>query len=279
MNFPELLEKAAERNGSIACLGMDPIVERIPLQQKDTGKKIVKFYSEILAAVADKISAVKPNYAFFAQYGFPGLKAMEEVIAVAKKKKLPVILDAKRGDIGKSSEAYSKEVFEAWEADAVTVSPYMGSDSVAPFTRWCGKGKGVYVLVRTSNPGAADLQQLQLKSGKEVFMETAAKVAEWHKPGVGAVVGATNIYELRKILELFASTGKKIPLLIPGVGAQGGNAADVAALLRRTTGNLKLHRINSSSGISYAYEDFGGDYVKAAAKAVKELNGEIGSLA
>ncbi len=275
MNFPEILEKTAERNGSIACMGMDPVIEKIPLQQKNVTKKIVKFYSEILAAVADKIGAVKPNYAFFAQYGFDGLKAMETLIAAAKKEKLPVILDAKRGDIGKSSEAYSKEVFEAWKADAVTVSPYMGSDSVSPFIRWCGREKGVYVLVRTSNPGASDLQQLQLKNGKTVFMETAAKVVEWHKPGVGAVVGATNIYELRKILELFASTSKKIPLLIPGVGAQGGNAADVAALLRRTTGNLMLHRISSSSGISYAYEDVVGNNAEAAVKAVKELNGEI----
>lgn len=278
MNFLEILEKTAARNRSIVCFGMDPVIEKIPLQREDVNKKIVKFYSEILAAVADNVAAVKPNYAFFAQYGFEGLKAMETLIAAAKKEKLPVILDAKRGDIGTSSEAYSKEVFEAWKADAVTVSPYMGSDSVAPFTQWCSKGKGVYVLVRTSNPGAADLQQLQTKNGKELFMAAAAKVAEWHRPGVGAVVGATNIFELRKILELFAGTGKKIPLLIPGVGAQGGNAADVAALLRRTTGNLRLHRINSSSGISYAYEDYGGGYVEAAAKAVKELNSEIGRV-
>ena len=278
MNFPELLEKTAERNGSIVCFGIDPVIEKMPLQQKDAEKKIANFYSEILTAVAENIAAVKPNYAFFAQYGFPGLRALETIIAAAKKKKLPVILDAKRGDIGKSSEAYSKEVFEAWKADAVTVSPYMGSDSVAPFTQWCSKGRGVYVLVRTSNPGAKDLQQLQLKNGKEVFMEAAAKVVEWHKPGVGAVVGATNIFELKKILELFAGTGKKIPLLIPGVVAQGGNAADVAALLRRTAGSLKINRISSSSGISYAYEDFGGDYAEAAAKAVKELNSEVGSL-
>ncbi len=276
MNFLELLQKTAERNNSVVCFGMDPVVERIPVKGSNIGRRITKFYSEILAAVADEIGAVKPNYAFFAQYGFEGLKAMETLIAAAKKEKLPVILDAKRGDIGRSGEAYSKEVFEVWKADAVTVSPYMGADSVTPFIQWCSKGKGVYVLVRTSNPGAADLQQLQLKNGKEVFMEAAAKVAEWHKPGVGAVVGATNIFELRKVLEFFAGTGKKIPLLIPGVGAQGGNAADVAALLRRTTGSIKLHRISSSSGISYAYEDYGGDYAKAALRAVKELNGEIG---
>ncbi len=279
MNFLELLETAAERSSSIICFGMDPAIGRMPLQQKDVTKKIVKFYSEILAAVADKIGAVKPNYAFFAQYGFPGLKAMEELIAAAKKKKLPVILDAKRGDIGKSSEAYSKEVFKIWKADAVTVSPYMGSDSVTPFINYCGSGKGVYILVRTSNPGAADLQQPQLKNGKEVFMEAAAKVVEWHKDGLGAVVGATNIAEFDKIAKFFEAAKKKIPLLIPGVGAQGGSAKEVAAALRRINGNILIHRINSSSGISYAYEKYGkDDYVGAAERAVKGLNSEIGKI-
>ena len=276
MSFLELLETSADRSGSIVCFGIDPVIEKIPMRQKDTSKKIAEFYSAILAAVADKISAVKPNYAFFAQYGFPGLKAMEEIITVAKKKKLPVILDAKRGDIGKSSEAYSKEVFEIWKADAVTVSPYMGTDSVTPFTSYCGSGKGVYVLVRTSNPGAADLQQLQLKNGKELFMEAAAKVVEWHKPGVGAVVGATNTAELEKIARFFDAAKKKIHLLIPGVGTQGGSAREVAAALRKSSQDIRIHRINSSSGISYAYEKSGGDdYVRAAEKAVEELNREI----
>lgn len=275
MNFPELLEKTAEKNNSIACFGMDPIIEKIPVKGKYTGKRIVKFYTEILSAVAENIAAVKPNYAFFAQYGFPGLKAMEELIAAARKRKLPVILDAKRGDIGKSSEAYSKEVFKVWKADAVTVSPYMGSDSVAPFISWCGKGKGVYVLVRTSNPGAADLQRLRTETGRKLFMETAAKVVEWHKPGVGAVVGATNIAELEKIAIFFDAARKKVPLLIPGVGAQGGSTREVAAVLKKVYGNIGLHRINSSSGISYAYEKYGGNYVDAAEKAVEALNREI----
>ncbi|MBI2144516.1 orotidine-5'-phosphate decarboxylase [Candidatus Woesearchaeota archaeon] len=276
-SYTELLEKTAERNGSISCFGMDPAIEKIPVKGSNNCERIAKFYSEILAAVADKIAAVKPNYAFFAQYGLDGLRAMEAVIAAAKKKKLPVILDAKRGDIGKSSEAYSKEVFGIWKADAVTVSPYMGMDSVAPFIQWCGKGKGVYVLVRTSNPGAADLQQLQLKNGKDVFMETAAKVAEWHKDGVGAVVGATNTTELERIAKFFAASGKRMPLLIPGVGSQGGSAKDVAAVLRKIYGNTMMHRINSSSAISYAYEKTGSsDYVGAAEKAVDGLNSEIG---
>ncbi len=279
MNFLEQLMGTAERNRSIVCFGMDPLIEKIPLKDKDAGKRILRFYSEILAAIAGNVAAVKPNYAFFAQYGFPGLKAMEGLIALAKRKKLPVILDAKRGDIGKSSEAYSKEVFKIWKADAVTVSPYMGSDSVMPFISYCSRGKGVYVLVRTSNPGANDLQQLGTETGRKLFMETAAKVAEWHKPGVGAVVGATNIAELEKVTKFFAASGKKIPILIPGIGAQGGSAAEVAAALRKSTSDLPIHRINSSSGISYAYERYGIiDYVAAAEKAVKELNAEIGKL-
>ncbi len=271
MNYTELLESTAEKSGSIVCFGIDPIIEKMP------GKDIARFYSEILDAVAGNIAAVKPNYAFFAQYGFSGLKALEKIISAAKKKKLPVILDAKRGDIGKSSEAYSKEVFGFWEADAVTVSPWMGSDSVLPFISQCDSGKGVYVLVRTSNPGSADLQQLQTKDGKELFMAAAAKVAEWHKPGVGAVVGATNIAELEKIAKFFAAAKKQVPLLIPGVGSQGGNASEVAAALRKVNADIRIHRINSSSGISYAYERYETkDYVAAAVKAVEELNREIG---
>lgn len=268
--YTELLEKAAENSGSIICFGIDPVIEKIP------GKNIVKFYSEILDAVSDKVSAVKPNYAYFAQYGFDGLKALETIIAAAKKNKLPVILDAKRGDIGKSSEAYSREVFGFWKADSVTISPWMGSDSVLPFISQSDLGKGVYILVRTSNPGSADLQQLQTESGREIFMEAAAKVVEWHRPGTGAVVGATNVAELEKVAKFFALSGEKIPLLIPGVGSQGGSGKDVAAALRKF-GDIRMHRINSSSGISYAYEKSGSsDYVGAAKKAVDELNKEIG---
>lgn len=278
-SFTQFLEETAKKNDSIVCFGIDPVIERIPAKSGTVGRRIVKFYSDILAAVADNVAAVKPNYAFFGQYGFEGLRALEKLIAVAKKKKMPVILDAKRADIGKSSEAYSKEVFEAWKADAVTTSPYMGNDSVSPFIQWCSKGKGVYVLVRTSNPGAADLQQRKLDDGKEIFMAAAEKTVEWHKPGVGAVVGATNVHELRKIAGFFADSGKKMPLLVPGVGTQGGNAADVAEVLREAYGSLLMHRINSSSGISYAYEDSGNkDYVSAAEKAVKEMNTEIGKV-
>ncbi|MAG15949.1 orotidine-5'-phosphate decarboxylase [Candidatus Woesearchaeota archaeon] len=262
MNFVKKLIKSAEEKNSIVCLGMDPVLEEIPINEQSPSKKIVKFYSDIIEATHDSIGAVKPNYAFFAQYGFPGLRALKKVISVCKNKKLPVILDAKRGDIGKSSAAYAKEVFEFWKADAVTISPFMGKDSVEPFIKYCGKGKGVYILTRTSNPGAADLQDYQ---------KTAAKVKEWHTEGVGAVVGATNVAELKEINEIFDG---KMPLLIPGVGAQGGSAKEIVEALGE---NIKLHRINSSSGINYVYKKQDtDDYAGAAAKAVKELNGEIG---
>ncbi|MBS3133088.1 orotidine-5'-phosphate decarboxylase [Candidatus Woesearchaeota archaeon] len=275
MNFTTKLRKSAEKNNSIVCLGMDPVIEKIPFEEKNNGKKIIKFYGDIIEAVAGNVSAVKPNYAFFAQYGFPGLRALKKVIGISRKKKLPVILDAKRGDIGKSSEAYAREVFDFWKADAVTVSPYMGTDSVEPFISRCSSGKGVYVLVRTSNTGASDLQEIISTNGKKMLIKVAEKVVEWHKDGVGAVVGATNPEELKNISEFFSSAKKSVPLLIPGVGSQGGSAKEVAAILKNI-GDIKIHRINSSSGINYAYKkNETNDYAGAAARAVKELNEEI----
>ncbi len=276
MNFIGKLAKAAEERNSIVCLGMDPVLEEIPVKEQSPSRRIARFYGDIIEAVAGSIGAAKPNYAFFAQYGFPGLRALKKVISICKNRKLPVILDAKRGDIGKSSEAYANEAFRFWKADAVTVSPYMGRDSVQPFINHCDSGKGVYVLVRTSNKGAEDLQGLNSINGKKMFMETAGKLVEWHSDGVGAVVGATNTAELKAVAGFFAATKKSIPLLIPGVGAQGGSAKEVADILK-SIGDVKMHRISSSSGINYAYKKQGtDDYAGAAARAVKEMNDEIG---
>ena len=268
MTFVDTLKDAE----STVCMGMDPVESRIPLKEQSVEKKIVKFYSDILDSI--KVGSVKPNYAFFAQYGFSGLRALKKVITVARRNGISVILDAKRGDIGKSSKAYAKEVFGFWKADAVTVSPYMGRDSVQPFVDFCKKNKGVYILVKTSNQGSKDFQELETKGGK-VFMRVAQSVLDWHENGTGAVVGATNLEELEKISSFFDGR-KEIPLLIPGVGAQGGSAKEVSKVLK---GDLRIHRINSSSGINYAYEKTNGnDYVDAACKAVEELNSEIGPL-
>jgi orotidine-5'-phosphate decarboxylase len=154
----------------------------------------------------------------------------------------------------------------------------MGSDSVEPFIEWCDQEKGVYILCRTSNKGAVDLQDLKV-DGVPVYMKLAENIIRWHKPGVGAVVGATYLDELEEISRFFVESKKEIPLLIPGVGSQGGSAKEVVEVLRKTKNNILIHRINSSSGINYAYiENDTSDYAKAAVDALENLNKEIGTL-
>lgn len=283
MQYSELLRQSSARTKSIVCMGADPSLEKIGLviNGGSLEDKIIKFYSEILdACIAENClpAAVKPNYAFYAQYGFEGLRALKRVCDKVKECEIPLILDGKRADIGNTSEAYARELFDFWGADCATIAPYMGSDSVGPFVKYCEeKEKGVYVLNRTSNAGAADLQNL-IVEGKPLFIKTAEKIAEWglkSNSGVGAVVGATSTLELQQLAEFYAP--KKVPLLIPGVGKQGGSAEEVVKILRDSGSELSLHRINSSREINYAFEkEATTDFAGAAAKAVKELNRQIG---
>lgn len=249
------LEKTAVEANSILCFGIDPAKSRM-------NDAIVPFFSEITDALLEEnlISAIKPNYAYFAAEGFDGLFALKELIDRYRNKTF-VILDAKRGDIGKSSEAYAKEAYDFWGADAVTISPYMGEDSVKPFIR---KEKLAYMLGRTSNMGASDFQEKKI--GKETLYSAVFKKAkEW---GTGLVVGATS----DAVPEAVKIAGKDTPLLIPGIGAQGGGYESLSALKR----NPFIHRVNSSSAISYAYEKAGGKPAKAAIleaeKTVKKIN-------
>jgi len=283
MNYAEVLEESTKKFNSIVCMGADPVIDRIPIKEGNNEEKIVKFYSEIIDACKSEGTvpgAIKPNYAFYAQYGFEGLRALKKVCEKVKAEGIPLVLDAKRGDIGKTSAAYGKEVYELWGSDCVTIAPYMGSDSVGPFIEWCEKeGKGVYILNRTSNPGAVELQNLQV-DGKNLFVKVSEKIMEWGanaNGNVGAVVGATSMQELEEICRFYAEQEQKVPLLIPGVGAQGGSAAEVTEVLKKTGYELGIVRINSSSGINYAYEKAGTeDFAGAAVKAIKELNKEIG---
>jgi len=279
INYLDVLKKSASKSSSIACMGMDPIIEKIPIEG-DIQKKLEKFYLDILLKIdKEKVfpAAVKPNIAFFEQYGFLGLKALKEIIDGYKSAKIPIILDAKRGDIGKTSEAYAKAIFEFWNANAVTIAPYMGSDSVLPFIDYCAKEKGVYILTRTSNKGAKDIQDIKDKNGIPIYEKTAQKIIEWFKSGVGSVVGATYPEELRAILEIFDKSGKEIPLLIPGVGAQGASAKDTMKILKSFKTDPKIHRINSSSEINYAFEkknsnDYASCAVEALAKLIEETS-------
>ncbi len=281
MSYLDDLRVRAKKAKSIVCMGIDPVIEKIPIKG-GLQQVIEEFYLGILLEMDKRDSypaIIKPNIAYFEQYGFDGLNALKSIITQYKSSGIPTLLDAKRGDIGKTSTAYAKSVFEFWGSDAVTIAPYMGSDSVGPFIEWCEQEKGVYILCRTSNNGAVDLQDLKVE-GVPVYMKLAEKIVQWHKPGVGAVVGATYLDELEEISRFFVDSRKEVPLLIPGVGSQGGSATEVVEALRKTKNDILIHRINSSSGINYAYMQSGtSDYAKAAVDALEVLNKEIGPLA
>lgn len=282
MDYNEFLKKSAEERKSIACVGIDPVLERIPIKGKPIEETLVEFYSKMIGAFNSENewpSAFKPNYAFFAQYGFDGLRALKKIIELVKANGIPLIFDGKRGDIGKTSKAYSVEAFDFWKADALTVSPFLGKDSVEPFLeKAAGSGKGLYFLNRTSNPGAIEFQDL-IVGKKPLYLITSEKIAFWSKQcnSAGAVIGATSLKELEEIISFFVSQNAFVPLLIPGVGAQGGSAEETVSVLKKCNYPLYLARINSSSGINFAFEKMEtDDFAGASVKALRKLNKEIG---
>jgi len=272
MKYSERLQEGFDRTGSIVCVGLDPDLEKIPIVEKDPEEKIIRFFGALVDAMSTQkiVNTVKPNYAYYAQYGFEGLRALKEVIEIAREAGFLVILDAKRGDIAATADAYAKEVFDFWEADAVTVSPYLGRDSVEPFLKHCERGKGVYVLAKTSNPGASDFQDLKV-DGNNAYEKVMQKFLDPLVEGTGFVMGATYPEELKNVQNLIQ--GKNIPLLIPGVGTQGGSVKDTVNALNPD--ELQFARINSAKGIIYAKND--GDWLKASLDAIKKLDDEIKS--
>ncbi|MBI5051201.1 orotidine-5'-phosphate decarboxylase [Candidatus Micrarchaeota archaeon] len=255
------LKDVARERKTILCFGLDPVIEKIRIEGS-IEDKILVFYSSIVDSLLEEnqISAIKPNYAYFAQYGFEGLNAMMDLIA-RYKKRIPIILDAKRGDIDRSSVAYAKEIYDFWGADATTIHPYMGEDSITPFIR---EGKLPYLLCRTSNPGAKDFQEFKIK-GKPLYEHVALKAL---KLNCGLVVGATSI-AIKRLVKL---TKNQVPFLIPGVGTQGG---DLKMALQAIKDGIYHHRINSSSGIAFAYEKVGGKPEQAALQVARSINKEI----
>jgi len=274
MNYRQSLSNYYNKYNSILCMGMDPVLSKIPIQENDTKKKIYSFYEEILNEIikTKKYPAcVKPNYAFYARYGFPGLEALHDLIKLYRKNDLPVILDVKRGDIGTTAEAYAEESFDFFEADAVTLSPYLGHDSIEPFTKKY-ENKGFYILCKTSNKSSGELQD-KLIDGKPLYLVVAGYLSGWDNGGIGAVAGATYPDQLKAILDEFSKSGKILPLLIPGVGTQGG---DLEAIVKTINAyDISLHRINASSSINFAYEKNGGNFAVAAANEIEKLNSEI----
>jgi orotidine-5'-phosphate decarboxylase len=263
MTFLDMLKSAERQNNSMLCVGLDPEPTKFPDRIKGDSIKIYDFCAAIVDATADLVNSFKPQIAYFAAHRAEGQleRLMEHMRRVAPH--VPIILDAKRGDIGSTAEQYAIEAFERYGADAVTLSPFMGWDSVAPYLKY--HGKGAFLLCRTSNPGGDDLQNQRLASveGQPLMYEHIAKLAQgpWNLNGqLGLVVGATYPKEIERVRELAPT----VPLLIPGVGAQGGDAvATVKAGLRvngdTTTGPII---VNSSRAILYASK--GDDFADAA---------------
>ena len=269
----EKLLKAARTNGSLLCIGLDPDPELMP-----AGMGVLEFNRAIVDATSDLVCAYKPNLAFYEALGTKGLSALEKTVTYIPDA-IPVIGDAKRGDIGSTARAYARALFETLGFDAATVNPYMGYDSLEPFIEY--REKGVFILCRTSNAGSVDFQDLVL-SGKSAGVEggerplfevVALRAREWNALGnVGLVVGATYPQELRRVRQLCP----QMPLLIPGIGAQGGDPASAVRYGVDAWGEKAI--ISSSRQIIYAYlgeGGKGGDFAAAARGAALKLRDEI----
>ena len=284
MTFIEMLQGAQGRNGSMLCVGLDPEPTRFPGAMKGDASKIFDFCARIADATADLVIAFKPQIAYFAAHRAEA--QLEKLMAHLRSAhpQVPVILDAKRGDIGSTAEQYAREAFERYGADAVTLSPFMGFDSVQPYLKY--EGKGAFLLCRTSNPGGDDLQNLRLESGERLYERVARLAAgAWNGNGqVGLVVGATYPAEVARVRELAPT----LPLLIPGVGAQGGDAAATVQAGWRgtvradgaghdTTGAII---VNSSRAVLYASS--GEDFAQAARRVAEatrlQLNAALPAL-
>ena len=235
-SYVERLARRSREAGSYLCVGLDPAAG-VPVEEVATANRA------LIEATAPYVACYKPNLAFYEQFGIPGFRALEATLS-AIPEGIPVIGDAKRGDIGNTATAYARALFEVWGFDAVTASPFLGRDTLEPFLAY--EDRGVYVLCRTSNPGAADLQNALLASGETVYERIATTAPGWGA-NVGFVVGATAPGELRRIRELAPGTS----ILVPGLGAQGGDPEQVMAAAGREPG---LVVVSASRSIAEAQD-------------------------
>ncbi len=263
MNFIEKLTGAARKNNSLVCVGLDPNPELMP---DKIG--IFEFNRAIIDATHDLVCAYKLNFAFYEVSGAGGFGILKRTVDCIPDD-IPAIADAKRGDIGNTAKAYAQAIFSNLNFDAATVNPYLGFDSIEPFIQY--HDRGVFILCRTSNPGSADFQSLLYgteERSSPLFELVASKASQWNRYGnIGLVVGATYPQELKLIRE----SHPDMPLLIPGIGAQGG---DLEKSVRYgVDGNGEKAIINSSRQIIYASR--GKDFAQAARKAATELRDRI----
>jgi orotidine-5'-phosphate decarboxylase len=268
MTFIEKLLAASRKNRSLLCIGLDPDPKLMPRMD------VFRFNQGIIDATLDLVCAYKPNLAFYEALGIKGLRALEKTL-IHIPRNIPIIGDAKRGDIASSSEAYARALFDSFSFDAVTVSPYLGYDSIAPFI--AHSDKGVFILCKTSNAGAADFQDLILtekstqRTGLPLYEMVAQRAKAWNTQGnIGLVVGATYPEQLKRIRELCP----ELPLLIPGIGAQGGDIELVVRYGVDARGEKAI--INSSRQIIYASK--GKDFAGAARAEALKLRNRINQI-
>jgi orotidine-5'-phosphate decarboxylase len=275
MGFLAHLDAAWTRSGSMLCVGLDPDPDRLPTPFDGASDAIERFCIEIVDATADVVCAFKPQIAYFAAHR---AEAQLERICHHIRSRHPevvLILDAKRGDIGPTAEQYAREAFARYGAHAVTVNPYLGTDSLEPFLRT--EGRGAFILCRTSNPGSGDLQSLQVGrpdgTTEPLYLHVARQAAErWSSIGeCGLVVGATYPDELREVRRVAGD----LPLLVPGIGAQGGDIDAAVSAGRSSTGRGMV--INSSRAILYASS--GSDFAEAARTAATATRDAIAAVA
>jgi orotidine-5'-phosphate decarboxylase len=288
--FGDRLAEAVERKRSQLLVGLDPMPELLPIElageaslgRSQAADACTRFCCGVIDAVAAYAVGVKPQLAFFEALGAPGMAALEKVCAYARTAGLIVVADAKRGDIGSTARAYASAYLEGRDeqpplADAMTVNPYLGLDSLEPFLAACRReGAGIFCLVKTSNEGVADIQDLALSDGKPLWQHVAHLVAEWGEElvgehglsSVGAVVGATHpraVGEARRLLP-------RAVLLLPGIGAQGAGPADAA---RAFTSGPASALVAASRSILYAFRSTDDDWRSAAAAEAARLKSEV----
>jgi orotidine-5'-phosphate decarboxylase len=266
ITFTEKLQHRWTASDSLLCVGLDPDPERFPAQLRERSDAIFAFCSTIADATAQYACAFKPQIAYFAANRAED--QLQELIAHLKRAHptVPVVLDAKRGDMGATSEQYAREVFERYKADAVTLQPYQGLDAIAPYLAY--PGRGAFVLCRTSNSGGDALQNLDV-GGERLYERVARLVSgQWNTTGqLGLVVGATYPAELARVRAIVGD----MPLLVPGIGAQGGDVQATVQAGRTAQGTGML--INSSRAILYA--GTGEDFAQAAANVARETRDQM----
>jgi orotidine-5'-phosphate decarboxylase len=273
MTFKDKLLLTARKNRSWLCVGLDPDIDKLPKHLSGDLNGMAEFLKQIIDSTKDIVCAYKPNNAFYEVFGVDGYALLQEIIDYIAGE-IPVILDAKRADIGNTSRMYAQAAFDQLGADAITVNPYLGRDSLQPFLDY--KDKGVIILCVTSNPSSDDFQKQMLATAdglsKKLYQLVVQKSLEWNQnQNIGLVVGATSPTELGEVRAL---VGEQMSLLIPGVGAQGGDLENSLKAGGNKTGELAI--INVSRAVLYA--STGQDYAAQAREAALALVSQMRTL-